>query len=102
MEITTAACGLEAGGGGEIWDGRRDEVGKGGKAMGKRTGFAHLEFTSTRLGPGNSMQVVDFPHLSVVRVFLGSHEILKAGKSTEISEPSAESETRFAKTMNYD
>ena len=42
----------------------------GGRAeVGKRTGFAHLATGSCRPGPDNSTQVVDFPHLSGVRVF---------------------------------
>jgi len=42
---------------------KRAEVGKGGKAVGKRTGFAHLF-------PHDSTQVVDFPRMYDVRVFL--------------------------------
>src|SRR6266404_146858 len=45
---------------------RRAEVGKGGKMAGKWTSLAHIAPGSTRLGPDNLMQVVDFPHLSAV------------------------------------
>ncbi len=42
---------------------KRSEVGKGGKEAGKWTGFS-------RLFPHNSTQVVDFPRMSVVSIFL--------------------------------
>jgi len=52
------------------------ETGEGGKRrggkrvdLGKWTGFSHLETALTRLFPHKSTQVVDFPRLSVVRVF---------------------------------
>jgi hypothetical protein len=60
---------LEAGEGGQMWVGEWVKLGKGGRGMGKRTGLAHIKRASTRLGPGKSTQVVDFPHLSVVRLF---------------------------------
>ena len=56
--------GQMADGGGKRWAGSRVYVGKGGKVVGKRTGFAHLF-------PHDSTQVVDFPRMYDVRVFLG-------------------------------
>jgi len=47
--------------------GRRIQLGKGGKMVGERTGFAHLF-------PDDSMQVVDFPHLAMVRHFSVGHK----------------------------
>jgi len=44
-------------------------LGKGGKEVGKWTGFSHLATTFSHLGPDNSTQVVDFPHLSTLRLF---------------------------------
>ena len=52
-------------------------LGKGGKEVGKWTGFSHLETALTRLFPHVSTQVVDFPHLSAVSLFWGSPEIRK-------------------------
>ena len=40
------------------------DLGKGGRVAGKRTGFPHL-------GPDNSTQVVDFPRICSVSIFLG-------------------------------
>src|SRR5882724_3453193 len=60
---------LEAGADGKRWAGRRVNLGKGGKMMGKRTGFSHFETALTRLFPHDSMQVVDFPRICTVRVF---------------------------------
>jgi len=64
----------KAGGDGQRWAGRRVNLGKGGQVLGKRTGFAHVEPALTRLRPGKSTQVVDFPHLSVVKLFSGRWE----------------------------
>jgi hypothetical protein len=36
----------------------------------KRIGFAHIGTGTSRLGPDNSTQVVDFPHLAVASIFL--------------------------------
>ena len=52
----------EAGAGGKRWVGKRVRLGKGGRAAGKWTGFS-------RVFPDVSMQVVDFPHLGVARLF---------------------------------
>jgi len=54
---------------------RRVCMGKGGKMAGKWTSLAHIAPGSTRLGPDNLMQVVDFPHLSAVRLFWGGPEM---------------------------
>jgi len=51
---------------------KRSQVGKGGQGMEKGTGFARTAPTSTRLGPDDSMQVVDFPHIRVAGVFWGT------------------------------
>src|SRR5258706_14674509 len=60
---------LEAGADGKRWAGRRVNLGKGGKMMGKRTGFSHFETALTRLFPHDSTQVVDFPRMYAVRGF---------------------------------
>ncbi len=60
---------LEAGADGKRWAGRRVNLGKGGKMMGKRTGFSHFETALTRLFPHDSTQVVDFPRMYAVSVF---------------------------------
>src|SRR6266403_5039229 len=44
--------------------------GGGGQEAGKWTGFSHLETAFSDLFPHKSMQVVDFPHICTVRVFL--------------------------------
>jgi hypothetical protein len=48
---------------------KRVTLGKCGQILGKWTGFSHLQPALTRLFPHKSTQVVDFPHLSRVRVF---------------------------------
>jgi hypothetical protein len=68
-EIPSAGCGQQAGGGGKRWVGKRVDLGKGGQVAGKWTGFSHIAPASTRLGPDNSTQVVDFPHKATVRLF---------------------------------
>ena len=65
----------EAGAVGKRWAGRRVQPGGSGLAVGRRTGLAHMETTSTRLGPDNSTQVVDFPRIEHVRLFWEGHEI---------------------------
>ena len=57
-------------------------LGKGGKEMGKWTGFSHFETTPTRLFPHKSTQVVDFPRICRVRLFWGSPEIRKTTNTT--------------------
>src|SRR5260221_12167064 len=52
----------ETGASGKRWFGRSVQVGKGALEMGKWTGFS-------RHFPDDLMQVVDFPHLSTLRVF---------------------------------
>lgn len=54
-----------------MWVGGRVNLGKGGRVLGKRTGFAHMEPASTRLDPDKSTQVVDFPRMYAVRAFSG-------------------------------
>jgi hypothetical protein len=56
------------------------QPGGSGQEVGKPTGFAHIAPGSTRLGPDNSTQVVDFPHLSRVRLFWASPEIAKTNE----------------------
>jgi hypothetical protein len=65
--------------GGQRWAGEWGDVGKVGRMVGKWIGLAHMETASTRLGPDNSTQVVDFPHLAMVSVFSGG------GKNSRIS-----------------
>src|SRR5882724_4577746 len=48
---------------------KEGKVGKGGKKVRKWTNFSRFETALTRLFPQVSTQVVDFPHLGVVRVF---------------------------------
>jgi hypothetical protein len=94
-EPESVAAGRMAGGGGQKvgsfragTSGKRVDVsgillrseameGGGGRVVGKWTGFAHVEPALTRLGPDNSMQVVDFPHLAMVSIFWGRHEFVK-------------------------
>jgi hypothetical protein len=59
----------EAGGGGKRWVEKWVQLGKDGQEIGKWCSFSHLETAFTRLGPDNSTQVVDFPHLAHVRLF---------------------------------
>jgi len=73
----------DAGGGGKRWAGRRVQPGGSGLAVVKRTGFAHLVRCWTRPGPDNSTQVVDFPHLAVVSIFLEGHEMVSHGWNTD-------------------
>src|SRR5260221_8525444 len=70
-------CGRRTGAGGQRRAGKWVYVGKGGKVVGKRTGFAHMAPAFSHLGPDESLQVVDFPHLTHVRLFWGSPEIGK-------------------------
>ena len=44
-------------------------LGKGGRIVGKWTGFSHLEPALTRLFPHVATQVVDFPHKATVTLF---------------------------------
>src|SRR5882672_10339824 len=53
---------------GQWMAGKRMQVGKGGRGLGKWTGFSRFENTLTRLFPHNSTQVVDFPLLSRLSV----------------------------------
>jgi len=66
----------EARAGGKRWVGRRVQPGGSGQEVGKRTGLARLVRCLTRLGPDNSMQVVDFPGMYGVRFFWGGPEIV--------------------------
>src|SRR5260221_8740825 len=60
--------GREAAATGQWMAGKRMQVGKGGRGLGKWTGFSRFEITLTRLFPQNSTQVVDFPLLSRLSV----------------------------------
>jgi hypothetical protein len=66
-------------------DGKRVDLGRGGQEMRKRTGFAHIAPASTRLGPDNSTQVVDFPHLAMVRLFSEGCEIRFSDPNCEVA-----------------
>ena len=59
----------EAIGGGAGTMEKRVEVGKGGCEIGKWCSFSHLETAFSHLFPHKSTQVVDFPHLAMVRLF---------------------------------
>ena len=54
---------------GSRWAGEGNEVGKGGWEIGKKWNFYHLAAVLTRLFPQLSTQVIDFPHLAMVRLF---------------------------------
>jgi len=56
----------DAGGGGKRWVGKLVDLGKGGRAAGKWSGFSHVF-------PHNSTQVVDFPRICNVRTFLDAN-----------------------------
>ena len=65
------------------WGKRRGFTALSGREIGKTrnfyrlaTGFSHFETALTRLLPHNSTQVVDFPHLAMVRLFWGQHKML--------------------------
>jgi hypothetical protein len=66
MKLLKPGTETKAGIAGQRWVGKRARPGKGGKAVGKRTGFSHLF-------PDYSTQVVDFPHLTMVRHFLDAN-----------------------------
>ena len=51
----------------------RVNLGKGEQEVLKGTGFAHIESASTRLGPDNSTQVVDFPCMYEMKTFLDTN-----------------------------
>src|SRR6266849_3353264 len=59
------------------------DLGKGGRVVVKRAGFAHIAPALTRLGPDDSMQVVDFPYMCSVRLFPGSREMGSHGWNTD-------------------
>jgi hypothetical protein len=84
---------VEAGRGGKRWVGEWVQLGKGGWMTGKRTGFSHFETALTHLFPHNSTQVVDFPHLRVVRLFWGKPGIWKT-KDVNIVKPGTEGSLR--------
>jgi hypothetical protein len=58
--------------------------GGGGQETGKWCSFSHFETALTRLFPRFSTQVVDFPHLVVVRLFSEGHEIGFSDKVGEV------------------
>jgi hypothetical protein len=66
----------EAGGGGQRRVGTWVRPGLSGQEVGKQPGFAHIAPASTRLGPDNSTQVVDFPRIESVGLFWGRCEML--------------------------
>ena len=65
-EPEAGAAGCEAGGSGQRRVGTWVRPGLSGQEVGKRPGFAHIARTFSHLGPDNSTQVVDFPHLAMV------------------------------------
>ena len=68
-EPEAVAAGLEAGEDVKNRAEKRVKVGKGGCEIGKWRSFSHLETAFSHLFPCFSTQVVDFPHLSAVRLF---------------------------------
>ena len=78
------AAGRKAVAAGRSLVGKRVKLGKGGQEAGKWTGFAHIAPASTRLGPDNSTQVVDFPHLAHVSLFWERAKIVLATDGTRI------------------
>jgi hypothetical protein len=58
-----------AGGSGKKCVRKWANLGKGGCEIGKCCSFSHFETALSRLFPQLSTQVVDFPHLAVVRLF---------------------------------
>jgi hypothetical protein len=75
MDTDTVNKEPKAGGDRKKWAGKCANPDQGGQKVGKRTGSTHLVRCLTRPGPDNSMQVVDFPHLIDVRLFL---EVMKS------------------------
>src|SRR5882724_6033733 len=68
-ETEAVAAGRKAVGGGKRWSGMWVNLGKGGCEIEKWRSFSHLETALTHLFPHKSTQVVDFPHLAMVRLF---------------------------------
>src|SRR5882724_7867169 len=68
--------GLDVGGGGKRWVGKRALLTLSGQEAGKWCGFSHFETTLTHLFPHKSTQVVDFPRICTVRLFWGSPEMV--------------------------
>ena len=64
---------------------RRVEVGKGGREVGKQTGFSHFATGFAHLFPDDSMQVVAFPHLACVRLFRESEDSPQRHRDAETS-----------------
>jgi hypothetical protein len=91
-EIPSAGCGREEGGGGKRRVGKWANPGLIGPEVGKWTGSARLKRNFARLGPDDSTQVVDFPHLTHVRLFWGGMK-REATDETRIS-------TDLGKTLN--
>ena len=52
---------------------KRSQLGKGGWKVGKSTGSYRITTRFYRVEPDNSTQVVDFPHIGVVRHFLDAN-----------------------------
>ncbi len=67
--IPWVRSGRKTGGDGKRWVGKRAFPTLSGQEIGKWCSFSHLETALTRLFPHVSTQVVDFPHLSCVRLF---------------------------------
>src|SRR5882757_4962723 len=77
--------GLKAAGNGKRRLGSRSFTALSGWEIEKWCSFSHLEAALTRLFPRFSTQVVDFPHLAMVRVF-------REGKNSPQSHGGTESE----------
>jgi hypothetical protein len=89
--IGSKGCGRRAGGGGQGRAGKWVILSKGGKMVGKRTGLAHIAPAFSHLGPDESLQVVDFPHLTHVRLFW---EALESGQANGTDTEDARNKAR--------
>ena len=81
-------CGRNAGRIDERRAGKRRDTALSGREVVKWTGSSHLETALTRLGPDKSTQVVDFPHLAMVRFFregTKNHRDTKAQRQAKLA-----------------
>ena len=77
-------------------------LGEGGRDVGKRTGFSHLEPALTRLFPHVATQVVDFPHKATVsQAELGTN-MGKPKRTTQIQRRRAKRRKETGWTMIID
>jgi hypothetical protein len=99
MKLLKPGTETEAGIAGPRRVGKWVQPGGSGQEVGKRTGFAQVAPASTRLGPDNSTQVVDFPRICSVRLFPGSREMGSHGWNRikhRLGKETEQMERRFA------